>query len=166
MNVPFHTHPCWKSIGDSRGELVFHKQYSTFAPNDWGTRKWCTMSLVRQEVFCKNISWRNSLWQTSFADDRPYDWEHLPIRVMNGIIFVIRVDSFSEFAGQIAHLEGSEAMLRMSQELWASHLDELATDDELCFRYFYPFSRTYPWSPLDVIPTILQQGACRKWSWW
>jgi hypothetical protein len=36
---------------------------------------------------------------------------------MNGIIFVTRIDSFSEFAGQIVHLERSEAMVQMSQEL-------------------------------------------------
>jgi hypothetical protein len=156
MNVPFHTHPCWKSIGDSLGKIVFHKQCSTFAPNDWDTKKWCTQSLIRQEVLCKNISWRNNLWQISFSDDRPYDWEYLSIRMMNGIFFVTRVDSFSEFAGQITHFEGSEAMLQVSQELWASHLDELATGDELCFRYFYPFSRMYPRSLLDVIPTIHQ----------
>jgi hypothetical protein len=36
---------------------------------------------------------------------------------MNGIIFVTQVDSFSEFAGQITHLEGSEVMVQMSQEL-------------------------------------------------
>jgi hypothetical protein len=53
-------------------------------------------------------------------------------------------------------------MVQMSQELWARHLDELATGDELCLRHVYPFSRIYQRSSLDVIPMILQQWACRR----